>query len=134
MISDVSDLSGKNDAKAVNVAPTSELIAHNKKMVSDGLIPSSATDSLAPKKPNVIEFWAELDLNLATDFKAGDTIRLKTIGDSTLVENFTVINRLAANTFAAGGSSTLDSWTSNINKSTAEEAAEAPAANDDEWD
>jgi hypothetical protein len=112
------------------------LIDYNKKLISAGLIPSSATGSLHPKQSNVIEFWADLDPNLSTDFKTGDSIRLKTIGNSTIVESFTVINRLAANTFAAGGSSTLDSWTSNINKSNAldeEPAAEPAAADDDEW-
>jgi hypothetical protein len=52
-----------------------------------------------------------------------------------VVETFAVISKSNANTFSAGGSSTLDAWTSKINN--VDNSVEEPAAgngDDDDWE
>jgi hypothetical protein len=63
----------KTGAKALNTAPLDEVVGQCKKLINGKLIPTPYSTQLHPAKPNVVEFWADLDKNLTAEFKVGDS-------------------------------------------------------------
>jgi len=88
-----------------------ELLTQVKKLTSANAVPASILSNLHPTKASIVEFYADTTKLTEVDFKIGDGIRLKTIGNSAFVESLTVITKASANTFASGGTSTLDAMT-----------------------
>jgi hypothetical protein len=127
-----------SDAHAVNTEKVETLIGYLQKMSSVGLVSNDIVTKLHPKARHNIELWGDQANFLDLEFDEGDIIRVKTIGDSVIIDSMLVVNQGSTKTFSAGGSGLGESWTSKIAKAApqAEPVAEPSrsAAEDAEWD
>lgn len=124
-------------AKALNAVTIDVLLAFVKKLQSVGLVSADVVSKLHPKNRNQIELWGDQANFLDLEFAEGDVIRVKTIGDTVVLESMTVVAAGSKQTFSAGGSQLKDDWTSKIAKAQVQEHPEEPsrtAAEDAEWD
>lgn len=124
------------DAHAVNTVPVDTLISYIQKLSSVGLVNADVVKQLHPKSRNQIEVWGDQSNFLDLEINEGDTIRVKTIGDSIVIDTMTVVDQGSAKTLSAGGSGLGQSWTSKISSVQAKEEPEpAPRTKeeDDEW-
>jgi hypothetical protein len=124
------------DAHAVNTVTIDAVIGFIKSLQSVGLISADILSKLHPKTRNQIEVWGDQSNFLDLEINEGDIIRVKTMGDSIVIDSMTVVNQGSAKTFSAGGSGLGQSWTSKIATSqTKDEPEPAPRTKeeDDEW-
>jgi len=126
-----------SDAHAINTVTVDTLIAHLQKLQGVGLVSSDVLSKLHPKQRNQIEIWGDQSNFLDLEFNEGDIIRIKTQGDSIIIDTMTVVDQGSQKTLSAGGSGLGDSWTSKIAKVQPkdEPTSSAPSTTaDDEWD
>eukprot|EP00028_Trichosphaerium_sp_Am-I-7-wt_P000494 CAMPEP_0168535148 /NCGR_PEP_ID=MMETSP0405-20121227/18464_1 /TAXON_ID=498012 /ORGANISM="Trichosphaerium sp, Strain Am-I-7 wt" /LENGTH=148 /DNA_ID=CAMNT_0008562273 /DNA_START=268 /DNA_END=714 /DNA_ORIENTATION=- len=111
-----------------------------------GFLKQDSLNNLHPKKMSVFEFWLDVHDFQSKDIHVNDNVRLKTRGDSIIVESIAKLvedNKLLKNNnFFAGGTGVSEGWTDKIMKNkfdSDDEEEEAPkeegdCAEDDEWD
>ncbi|KAH3764176.1 Arp2/3-interacting proteins Arpin [Pelomyxa schiedti] len=99
-----------------------------------GAPPEAQRSKLHPNVPNTYEFWVDSAKYVNSDFVKGKSFRLKTRGDSLLVETITVMDDLT-NTLKdfAGDTSLGDSFASKIAKAKAAEKPAEPEDDDADW-
>lgn len=127
----------KSEARALNTADISVFVNFNNKLAKAGLIDQSTLDNLHPKKKNVIEFWGDQDNFLKFEIKTDSTVRLKTIGDTNIIDTLTIVGKLNATTFQSGDTSLQGNWTDKIadfSSNTPDDINNNEDGNDDEWD
>lgn len=125
------------DAHALNTQTVENVVAHIQKMSSVGIVSSEVVNKLHPKTRNNIEVWGDQALFLDLEIDEGSIIRLKTIGDSVIIDTMTVVDQGSAKKLSAGGSQLGDSWTTKIAMVEAKPLPAEPARTaeeDAEWD
>lgn len=123
-------------AHAVNTSTVEILVGYLKKMQGVGLVSSEVVSKLHPKNRHNLELWGDQSNFLDLEFEEGDIIRVKTIGDSIVLETMTVVDQGSAKKFGAGGSALKDNLTSKIaSAQVQDQPAEPPrsAEEDAEW-
>jgi len=93
---------------------------------------------LHPNVKDRFEFWGETQTVKAMDLKKGDQIRLKTKGDSIIIESCSKLNQQAQN---YSGEDVLGGWTNKINASKLDDKHNKPlpgsnmeGVDEAEWD
>ncbi|KAF2071269.1 hypothetical protein CYY_007406 [Polysphondylium violaceum] len=95
--------------------------------------------NLHPRSQNSIELWADAEKFSHKDYKKGDGVRFKTIGNSIFVESIVKMDSNQISNFA-GDAQLGQAWTSNIIKKTdgggkfSTPNFNDQETNDDEWD
>jgi len=101
-----------------------------------GWVKADILNKLHPKQASVFEFWVDVSDFHNKDINIGSDVRLKTIGDSILVESITKIGQITSTLKNFSGSDSVgESWTSKIKKkdSESEEDEHHSGADSDEW-
>lgn len=126
----------KSEAKALNTADISVFVEFNNKLAQAGLISQNILGQLHPNKKNVIEFWGDQDNFLKIEINDNSTVRLKTVGNTNIIDTLTVVGKLNSTTFQSGDTSLKGNWTDKIAdySSNVEETKNDEDNNDDEWD
>eukprot|EP01120_Amphizonella_sp_Union-15-10_P011855 TRINITY_DN5148_c0_g1_i2.p1 TRINITY_DN5148_c0_g1~~TRINITY_DN5148_c0_g1_i2.p1 ORF type:complete len:147 (+),score=22.24 TRINITY_DN5148_c0_g1_i2:325-765(+) len=101
---------------------------------SGGPIPKNLSkpdvlNHLHPKQIGVFEFWLESSQWPSLDLALGQAVRLRTLGDSVLVETITKIDSVTSNLVNYSGET--ESWTSKIVQRQDDEEKEE---SEEEWD
>lgn len=125
------------NAHAVNTQTIDAVVGHLQKMSSVGLVSNEIVAKLHPKTRNNIEVWGEQNNFLDLEFEEGSIIRLKTIGDSVIIDTMTVVDQGSEKKMSAGGSQLGDQWTDKISKIEPKPMPVEPARTaeeDAEWD
>lgn len=126
-----------SDAHAINTQTVEAIVGHLQKLSAAGLVSSDVINKLHPKNRNNIEVWGDQSLFLDLEIAEGSTIRVKTIGDSVIIENMTIVDQGSQKQLSAGGSQLGESWTDKISKMDAKPMPVEPtrtAEEDAEWD
>jgi len=125
------------DSQALNTVSVDVLVGHLQKLQGVGLVSSDVVTKLHPKSRNQLEIWGDQSNFMDLEINEGDIIRVKTLGDSIIIDTMTVVNEGSTKTLSAGGSGLGDSWTSKIAMAQPkdEPTSSVPStAHDSEWD
>lgn len=124
------------ESKALNTESIDFLVKYEKELSNSGLISNEILGQLHPNKKNVAEFWGNQDSFLNVEMKNGDTIRLKTKGDSTIVDTLTLVGKQNQTNFQSGATDLGDNWMSKISNISDNDMSNQTneEENDDEWD
>lgn len=125
------------DAHAVNTQTVEAMVGYLQKMSSVGIVSAEVVKKLHPKARNNIEVWGDQSLFLDLEINVGGTIRVKTIGDSVVIDSMIVVDQGSEKKLSAGGSQLGDSWTAKIAKVEPKPMPVEPARTaeeDAEWD
>jgi len=105
------------------------------KPVPEDFIAAPLYEKLHPSVPHHFEFWADMQRYSHLDLKPGDVLRIRTLGDSIIVDSLVKKDAVGIPLFSSDPR-LGNQWTQKImaQQETPQSAANADDDNDDEWD